>query len=438
MPQLTHPAPLNAIAEALRSGELDLFAYLDEVCDRIEAVEPHVHGLLPEPDRRGRLKYDAAGLLTRYPPDVERPPLFGVPVGVKDIFRVDGFPTQCGSALPAELFEGNEARVVTQLRKAGALVLGKTVTTEFAYFEPGPTRNPQNPDHTPGGSSSGSAAAVAAGYCPLALGSQTVGSVIRPAAFCGVTGFKPTYDRVSRSGIVPYAPSLDHVGLFVEHPGDLFRVAEALFPDYCEPLGRAFKLGVPEGAYLPQASPEALEAFEQQLAAITAVDSCWSVHRIPIMDDIKEINQRHQIIAARELAETHRDWFARYEELYRPRTAAQIRTGQKIRDQEYRAALAGCIQFHEYLAGEMKAHGLDAWVCPAAVGPAPEGIHATGDPCMNLPWTQAGLPVITIPVGRAKNGLPLGLQCIGKPWEDIGLITAATGLAYCLEEAGLR
>ncbi len=141
-----------------------------------------------------------------------RPPLFGIPIGIKDIFHVNGFSTHAGSRLPPKQLMGEEAKCVSDLKKAGALILGKTVTTEFAYFEPGPTMNPHNPNHTPGGSSSGSAAAVAAGLCPLALGSQTIGSIIRPASFCGVVGYKPSYDRISRDGVIPVSPSLDHIG----------------------------------------------------------------------------------------------------------------------------------------------------------------------------------------------------------------------------------
>src|SRR5438045_4726980 len=211
---LISPASLAATATALRSGQLDLLTYIDEACNRIDAAEPLIHALLPEQDRRQRLLTEAEALQKRFPEPASRPPLFGILLGVKDIFRVAGFPTQAGSQLPAELFDGPEAASVTLLRNTGALILGKTISAEFAWIEPGPTRNPHNLDHTPGGSSSGSAAAVAAGFCPLALGSQTVGSVIRPAAFCGVVGFKPSYGRISTDGMVFCSSSLDTIGFF--------------------------------------------------------------------------------------------------------------------------------------------------------------------------------------------------------------------------------
>ena len=213
---LTAPAPLAKTASALRNGQLDLLHYINETCDRIEAIEPTIQAFLPEPHRRARLLAEAEVLQSRFPDPGDRPPLYGVLVGVKDVFVVDGFPTQAGSQLPAELFVGQEATCVSLLRRAGALIAGKTISTEFAYFEPGPTRNPHNPDHTPGGSSSGSAAAVAAGFCPLALGTQTIGSTIRPAAFCGIIGFKPTYGRIPTPGLILCSVSLDTVGFFTQ------------------------------------------------------------------------------------------------------------------------------------------------------------------------------------------------------------------------------
>jgi Asp-tRNA(Asn)/Glu-tRNA(Gln) amidotransferase A subunit family amidase len=195
---------------------MDLFAYIDEMCDRLEKLDPRIEAMLPEPDRRKRVLAEAKTLQTRYPDPARRPPLYGALVAVKDIFHVFGFVTKAGSVIPPELFAGPEAACVKMLRDAGALILGKSVTTEFAYFEPGPTRNPHNLTHTPGGSSSGSAAAVAAGLCVLSLGTQTIGSIIRPAAFCGVIGFKPTLGRVPTEGLVYFSRTLDQVGFFAQ------------------------------------------------------------------------------------------------------------------------------------------------------------------------------------------------------------------------------
>lgn len=407
---------LYDLAEVLRSGRRDLLSTIHETCDRIEQVEPHLHALLPEPDRRARLVAEARALQARYPEPPSRPALYGVLLGVKDIYRVDGFETRCGSALPPELFAGPEASVVTRLKQAGAMVLGKTVTTEFAYFEPGPTRNPHHPEHTPGGSSSGSAAAVAAGYCPLALGSQTVGSVIRPAAFCGVAGFKTSYGRVPLDGVIPYAPSLDHFGFFVPAADDLILMVALLLGEIALPGPPPAVLGVPVGPFLEQASPEALSAFEAQLHRLQATG--WTIRRVPIFEDIEAINRRHERLAAVELAEIHADWFAQYADLYRPRTAAWIREGQLVDDVEEGRSQIGRAVLRSRLHDVMDEHGIDAWLSPSAPGPAPAGITATGNPAMNLPWTYAGLPVATVPAGIAESGLPLGLQITGRFNDD--------------------
>jgi Asp-tRNA(Asn)/Glu-tRNA(Gln) amidotransferase A subunit family amidase len=246
------------VIEALRFNQMTLPDYLSQVEARFIAREPSIFAFIPEKDRFTRLRQEADALLARYPDLVKRPPLFGMLLGVKDIFHVKGFITQAGSKLPPEELQGHEARCVTRLKNAGALIIGKTVTTEFAYFTPGPTRNPHNPAHTPGGSSSGSAAAVAAGFCTAALGTQTIGSIIRPAAFCGVVGFKPTYDRTPRDGVIPLSPSLDHVGFFAPDVETAKRVASVLLDDWrIGELGittRKPTLGVPNGRYLESAS----------------------------------------------------------------------------------------------------------------------------------------------------------------------------------------
>ncbi len=380
---------------------------LEQRLAEIDSEDASLHALLPEPERVSRLSRDTGEIEVRWPIPESRPPLFGELIGIKDIIRVDGFATHCGSQLPPELFVGAEAECVDRLREVGSLILGKTVTTEFAYFEPGPTRNPRNTEHTPGGSSSGSAAAVAAGYCPLAIGSQTVGSVIRPAAFCGVVGFKPSFGRASLAGVIPYAPSLDTLGWFASDAGGVETLARVLVPDWspAEPAPAAF--GVPVGPYLDQTEPEALEAFWKQIAALQAAG--FEVKRIPFFDDIDAINDRHQLIASAEMALVHRDWFPKYESLYRPRTVQQLRVGQANLPQ-LDATLPSLLELRQRLRDTMAAHGLRAWLSPAATGPAPRTLERTGDPAMNLPWTHAGVPVATIPAGCAANGLPLGLQ----------------------------
>jgi Asp-tRNA(Asn)/Glu-tRNA(Gln) amidotransferase A subunit family amidase len=428
---LTAPAPLAKTAAALRTGQLDLLTYINELCDRIEAVEPTIEALLPEPHRRARLRAEASVLQSRFPDPRERPPLYGVLVGVKDVFVVDGFPTQAGSQLPVELFVGQEATCVTLLRRAGALIAGKTISTEFAYFEAGPTRNPHNPNHTPGGSSSGSAAAVAAGLCPLALGTQTIGSTIRPAAFCGIIGFKPTYGRISTAGLILCSVSLDTVGFFTQDIAGTALVASLLCQDWQQrKLERLPVLGVPDGPYLAQATPEALAAFERQLAQLQR--GAYTVHRLAALTEIEAINRRHTRLVFAEMAQVHADWFARYEALYRPRTAAAIREGQEVSDTELAICRASREQVRSELEAVMQQEGVDLWVSPAAPGTAPEGIMSTGSPIMNLPWTHAGMPATTLPSGNAPNGLPLGLQFVAATMADEQLLAWAEKLADCL------
>ena len=428
---LISPAPLAPTVAALRSGQLDLLTYIDEVCNRIDAAEPLIHALLPEQDRRQRLLTEAGALQKRFPEPASRPPLYGVLLGVKDIFRVAGFPTQAGSQLPAELFDGPEAACVTLLRNAGALILGKTISAEFAWIEPGPTRNPHNLDHTPGGSSSGSAATVAAGFCPLALGSQTIGSTIRPAAFCGIVGFKPTYGRIPTAGVIPCAPSLDTVGVFTQDAAGMALAAPLLCEHWHNStLDMIPVLGVPEGPYLNQASPEALAVFETQLLRLEKAG--YSVRHVPALNDIETINHRHRLINFAEMAQVHAEWFASYETLYRPLTVKAIRDGQKAGAEELQTARAGRAALRSELEALMSQHGIDLWVSPAAPGPAPEGITTTGNSNMNLPWTYTGTPAITLPVGHAANGLPLGLQITGAAMADEKLVAWTQQLAELL------
>lgn len=418
---LLNPAPLAQTARDLRSGQLGLIDYINRLCDRIDAVEPQIQALIPEPNRRARLLADAEALLAAFPDANERPPLFGVPIGVKDIFHVDGFETQAGSKLPAGELTGPEAASVRRLREAGALILGKTVTTEFAYFEPGPTRNPHNLEHTPGGSSSGSAAAVAAGLTPLALGTQTIGSVIRPAAFCGIVGYKPSYGRIDPDGLIFFSPSADHVGLFTQDVAGMALAASMLCVEW-QPVGeeRGPVLGIPVGPYLAQADDEALAAFAAQVESLR--EAGYTVVETPQFDDIAELNARHRAMIAYEFAREHETWFAEYEALYRPRTAALIREGQQIDPEEVADIRDAQPVLREEVEHVMDVHDIDLWICPAATGPAPEGINSTGDPIMNLPWTYIGLPAATVPAGRAANGLPLGLQMVGRWLEDERLL----------------
>ncbi len=419
-------------ASSLRVGEIEPEEYLTTLEKRVERVEPGIEALLEEPTRWDRLQREASALGARFDDPAMRPPLYGVPVGVKDIFHVEGFETGAGSTVPPESMTGPEADSVSALREAGALVLGKTVTTEFAYFEPGPTRNPHDTDHTPGGSSSGSAAAVAAGLCPLALGSQTIGSVIRPAAFCGIVGLKPTYGRIRIDGVLPVAPSVDHVGFFTQDVAGAQLAASVLY-EHWRPVGSEEAgeptLGVPEGPYLEQTEPAAREAFHEQVARLEAVG--YDVRRVDLLGDIDAINDRHQCLVAAETALSHSERFAEYGDRYAEATADLIREGHDVGVGELCEARTGRGALRETVEREMDREGIDVWLCPGTPGPAPDGIDDTGDPVMNLPWTHCGLPAMALPAGDL-DGLPLGLQCVARYGDDERLVAWADGIAAAL------
>ncbi len=432
------PVSIVETTAAIRTGELDLFTYINQLCNLIDATEPQIQALLPESDRRARLFVEAQALYARFPDPVSRPPLFGIPVGIKDIFRVDGFPTRAGSQLPAELFIGPESDCVRVLRLAGALILGKTVTTEFAYFEPGPTRNPRNLDFSPGGSSSGSAAAVAAGFCPLAIGTQTIGSTIRPAAFCGIVGFKSSYGRIPMTGGILCSDTFDHVGVFTQDVAGMELSASLLCQNWqeveMEKRSDLPILGVPDGLYLEQALPEGLAAFQHQLVLLKKAG--YTVRCIRALEDIGAINRRHSRLVFAEMAQVHSEWFTRYAPLYRPRTASAIHEGQEVSAEELAVLRASPAKLRTELEMLMAQAGIDLWVCPSAPGSAPYGINSTGSPLMNLPWTHAGMPAISLPTGQTANGLPLGLQCVGTFMSDEHLLKWVVHLAEVVNELG--
>jgi len=424
--------PLAKTAESLRSGALDLHEYIDQTLSLIEVNDAEVQSLLPELNRRERLQREATQLLAEWTNPATRPPLFGLLVGVKDVFHVDGFVTRAGTAVPPEAFAGEEAIVVERLCKQGALILGKTVTTEFAFFEPGPTRNPHNLAHTPGGSSSGSAAAVAAGFAALAIGTQTIGSVIRPAAYCGIVGYKPSLHRIPSPGMVYFSPTIDHVGLFTQDAAGMKVAASALLDEWRDVSGilPLPSLAVPVGEYLLQSSLEGLEAFEAQVARLR--EAGIRVVAVAALELVERLNTLHRQMVAAEFARQHAEIFPRYAELYRPRTRDIVMQGQAISDGELETMRENIYRLRAELEDALDGAGVDAFICPAAPGPAPEGIGATGDPIMNLPWTHAGLPAVTLPAGVAANGLPLGMQIVARFGDDEELLEWATNLEALL------
>ncbi len=414
---------------ALRTGDLQVTAYLEQVRTRVEQLDADVQAFVPEPDRWQRIRREVAALEARTRDGAARPALYGVPVGVKDCFRVDGLLTRAGSRLPPELFGGSEASAVTTLRAAGAVVLGKTAMDELAYAEPAATRNPHNLDHTPGGSSSGSAAAVAAGLCPLALGTQTSRSVVGPASFCGVVGFKPSFGRVGIDGVVPLAPSFDTVGLFTQDVAGMRLAAATLVPDWRsteEP--RRPVLGVPEGKLLTWTLDVGRRAFDRHLARLA--EAGFEIVRIPFLgdDEVEQMDRRAMTLLHGEMARVHAEWFRRYPDRYRPRTARAIQRGQAVADRELTACRTYRQAFRTQVETLMREAAVDLWVTPASAGPAPMGLELTGWGGMTTAWSFAGMPCATVPAGRDAAGLPLGLQAVAPVGQDEQLLAWMSSL----------
>ena len=298
---------------AVRSGTVDLSQHVARLISLIESEDTRLHAMVPGTFSRDRIEAEVDQLLCAFPDVESRPSLFGLPIGVKDIIRVSGLPTRCGSRLPEALFDGAEATCVTRLKQEGAIVLGKTVTTEFAAFQPGPTRNPHNLSHTPGGSSSGSAAGVASGFFPFAFGTQTIGSIARPAAFCGVVGFKPSLGRVSTDGVIEYSRTVDHVGWLSADSSALSQVASVLLSNWnhdAEPRKiEAVSFGVPEGPYLAQAAGNELQRFADILSGLQLQG--LSIRSASALSNIEAMRTHHVRLVTAEMARFHRIWYQR-------------------------------------------------------------------------------------------------------------------------------
>jgi Asp-tRNA(Asn)/Glu-tRNA(Gln) amidotransferase A subunit family amidase len=428
--------PATEAARLIAAKSISAEDYTRAFLDRIAAIDDKVHAFvhldpehalaqaraLDEHQRRG----EPLGLL------------HGIPVGIKDIFDTADFPTECNWALMKGRRPSRDAGSVARLRAAGAVILGKTVTTECAYFHPGPTRNPHDLERTPGGSSSGSAAAVAAGMVPLATGSQTNGSVVRPAAFCGVYGFKPTHGMISRAQTLILSRALDHVGVFARSLADCALILDALAGyDAEDPDSRAFSTpsfratvvedppSPPRFAFVrtpvwEKADAEARAALEGLVgklgdAAVTvdlpeSFAAAWDDHRVIMSTDMAynlgEAVERGGEASSKQL----RDLLAE---------------GGRNSAVRYLAARANAEHYRAGLVDILKT--ADAIITLSAPGAAPKGT-ATGSPVFNSLWTLTGLPAVTIPLLKGEGGLPIGTQLVGAPGEDARLLRTATWL----------
>jgi Asp-tRNA(Asn)/Glu-tRNA(Gln) amidotransferase A subunit family amidase len=275
---------------------------------------------------------------------------------------------------------------------------------------------------------------VAAGACTLALGTQTIGSIIRPAAYCGVVGYKPSYDRISRDGVIPLAPSLDHIGFFAADVTSAKIAASVLCRDWLPDLRRKQRpaLGIPEGRYLQRASTEGLDHFHATCQRLAQAG--YEVREIEAFADFEAIYDRHYLIVASEAGKVHKKWYSKYSHLYHPKTAELIERGLGIPEVALSRDLLGRALLRDELESLMEKHAIELWVSPAAPGPAPCGLESTGDPVMNLPWTYAGLPALNLPAGKNRDGLPLGLQVTGQWYRDEALLAWGSELEIVLAQ----
>ena len=390
--------------QALNSGEKSPRDLLDICLRRIAACEPQTQAWV-EVSPQAPL---AEGLLN------------GIPFGVKDIFETLGLATEYGSPLYAGRKGAADAHVVTGLRSTGAVLLGKTRTTAFASFDAAATRNPRFPGRTPGGSSSGSAAAVAAGMVPFALGTQTLGSVLRPASFCGVCGFKPSFGLLPFEGAMPFAPSLDTVGFFTATAADMAELWSRGFgARFDADLHRVAWMRVPAEGPMQQALAAAVERLRARGVSIDEIDPPEGWDRLQAA--ARTINQY-------EGARSQSARFEEFGERIGHKLAALVRAGLLLAPSEYEDARAHVEQMKVEVASIFWDY--PAILTPAAPGPAPEGLSSTGDPSHNAPWTALGVPAISVPL--PVEGGPLGVQMAAGWGRDDALVAVAAQLEALL------
>ncbi|MEM9708285.1 MAG: amidase [Pseudomonadota bacterium] len=434
------------VRAAIAQDETSARAYADALIDVVAAREPEIRAWSWfDPDH----VRDQADISDRQRASGEAPRLLaGLPVGLKDVIDTKDIPTENGSAADRGRIPDADAWLVRALTEAGAVLMGKTVTTELAYMHAGPTRNPRNLSHSPGGSSSGSAAAVAAGMVPLAVGTQTGGSVIRPAAFCGIVGFKPSFGAIPRTGVLSQSPSLDTMGVFARNVADAALVADPILgSDPGDPASAAIEVrGLldavsaspgwePELGFIrpPGWDKEASDETKAVLGGLlTALgDRVREVKLPPAFDDLVE---KRLVINLYEMA-AECGSYASQAEILGSATREALELGTGIGADAYDEAVAAQSWLRDLVAPILA--GCDAFLCPAAPGAAPEGLASTGNSVFNAPWTFLGVPAITLPYTQTAEGLPLGVQLVAGYGADAHLLKTARWLeAWLADRAG--
>ena len=418
---------LTEASDAIQNGSLSPLEYVQALLRRVDAVEARVQAWATI-DREAVLA-EARQLEAEASKKQFRGPLHGIPVGVKDIFYTRNLKTTIGSSAFANFVPAYDASVVKKLRHAGAIIMGKCVTTILVFLDPGPTRNPWNTNHTPGGSSSGSAASVAARMCPVSIGSQTVGSVGRPGAYNGVVSMMPTQSRVNMAGAFPLAWSLDHVGLFSRAVADLEPLLESLSES---PIpGRPkiqniakFRIGIVRGFFHDKADAQSRAGIDALTTKLADAGLHVEDATMPGIFDMHQAILR--TIVRSEAGAVHSKLITEKPDTYGPKLRDLVQLGMLIDATDYLRARR--IRRHYKLEMVRLFDHFDVLLTPAAPGPAPEGIGATGDPVMQAPWTLADFPTLTLPSGLASNGMPLGIQLSAAPLHERLLLEVAAAV----------
>ena len=425
-------------AEVIRDGKISSEDLVSACLDQIAAVEERVGAWAHlDPEHALRQAQDV-GLARREGKGVG--PLQGIPVGVKDIFETKDMPTEDGTVLHAGRQPAEDATAVALLREAGAIIMGKTVTAELAVYAPGKTRNPHDPERTPGGSSSGSAAAVAAFMVPLAIGTQTNGSIIRPASYCGVYGYKPTHGLISRYQVLQQSRPLDQVGVFARTVEDVARIAEQLMafddrdPDM-RPRARVklTEMVTEEPPFPPRLAfvktPVWDQADEDTRAAFAELVEHLGEHvaEKELPDDFHEAVALHRTIWEADLARSFEQEYARGKDKLSSTLREMIERGQKVLAVDYNHAVDQIPVLNGMLDEIFEWH--DAILTPAATGEAPVGLESTGSPIFCTIWTLCGMPAISLPILQGTRGMPMGVQLVGPKFDDAQLLRTARWLA---------
>jgi aspartyl-tRNA(Asn)/glutamyl-tRNA(Gln) amidotransferase subunit A len=424
---------ISSAATAIRKGELTPVDLLDQCLVRIDKLEERIRAWVLVD--RDRARADAVRLTDELKRGIDRGPMHGIPIGVKDLFDVFDWPTAAGSKRWAQSYARQDCPAIARLRQAGAVLMGKTVTVAYAAFDPPPTRNPWDAGRTPGGSSSGSAAAVACGMCLAALGTQTGGSITRPSSYCGVCGLKPTFGSVSLEGVVPFAASLDHGGMIAGNVRDLALSIQPIAGtgdpgprpgDYAAGIGKSVRkvLGLPGGFFDTQAEPVMATAFGQLVDRLR--QKGWSIEPAPLPPAVAEIPRNHRLVMSVEGLAFHRERWQRYPDDYPPKLTDLLREALSVPASEYEAARRHHRDLRSDMANRLPS-GIAASLAPATQGPPPDP-STTGTPLFQALWSYMGLPTVSLPFVWTDDGLPLCIQIAGRAWGEADLIAVAAAL----------